>query len=101
MPKKMKEKKKISDFNGFDFDLIALFDDGASFFFLFPFSWVIRFCFVRVCVRERMFLCPQMMLKTKWIGAQTRKKATATTKIGIHLKVEWPNELKRASGALL
>lgn len=51
MPKKKKSKqqKKISDFNGFDFDLIALFDDGASLFFFVQFSWVIWFCFVCQC----------------------------------------------------
>lgn len=32
----LKQKKRILDFNGFDFDLIALFDDGASFFLSLP-----------------------------------------------------------------
>lgn len=71
MPKK---KKKISDFNGFDFDLIALFDDGASFFSvsIFMSNLVLFLVCVRACVHERMFLCPQMMLETKWIGTETK-----------------------------
>lgn len=71
MKKFKQKKKKISDFNGFDFDLIALFDDDASFFsFLFEIFVrnLVLFSCVCACVRQCMFLYPQMMLDTKWIG---------------------------------
>lgn len=58
MKKFKQKKKKISDFNGFDFDLIALFDDGASFFsFLFEIfvSNLVLF-FVRVCVNACFYI---------------------------------------------